>query len=247
MQEISVSAEVRKGTGGKGVLSTLRLSKKVPGVIYGGEKGPVSISVNEKDMLRLMKSGGNAIINIATPEGTDKVIMKQVQRHVVSLDHIHVDFLRISMKRKLEIVVPVHLHGECKAMKENSSLLMEHSVREFTVRCLPSDIPAEIGIDVTELKLGDVISAGSIALPPGVELVGSAATMVVHLVLPKEEVVETAAPEAAAGTQPEIVAAKGKKDEEGAEGAAPAKEGAKAAAGKEGAKAPAKEGKAEKK
>jgi large subunit ribosomal protein L25 len=233
MQELNVNAEIRQKVGGKGILSAIRRDKKIPGVVYGEKKSALSVVVSEKDIQRVTKAGSNSIINLTTTEGTDKVILKQVQLHAISLDPIHVDFLRISMTHKLEIVVPIHLHGESKVAKE-SGALVEHMLRELKVRCLPSDIPAEIAIDITELQLNQTINVSNLAMPKGVESISEPSTLVVHLVVPKEEVVEPAPGTAAAATtaEPEVIA-KGKKEEEGAEAAA-----------KDGKAAPAKDAKA---
>ena len=246
MKEINIQADLRPKTGGKGVLSALRRDKKIPGVVYGEKKPPVVISVAEKDIQQLGKAGANSIINLTTPEGTDKVIVKQLQLHVISLDPIHVDFIRISMTHKLEITVPIRLHGDSKVVKETGALV-EHMLREMTVRCLPTDIPSEIAFDITDLQLADAITVGDLKLPKGVESVGETSTLVVHLVVPKEEVVEPlpGAVGAATTAEPEVIA-KGKKDEDGKvipkeDKAAPAKDGK--AAAKDGKAAP----KAEKK
>ncbi|MFA5161936.1 MAG: 50S ribosomal protein L25 [Elusimicrobiales bacterium] len=239
MQELSITAQLRQKTGGKGLLSSLRRDKKIPGVVYGGEKPPVTISVAEKDLQRLQKSGSNSIINLSAEDWTDKVIIKQIQGHVITLDPVHVDFLRISMKKKLEITVPIRLHGDSKVMKETGAL-MEHALRELDVRCLPADIPSEIAVDVANLVLNQAVTVADLQLPPGVESLGEPTTLVVHLVIPKEEVVEEAAAAEGGAAEPEVIA-KGKKEEEGAEGAAPAagKDGKAAAPAGKDAKAPA--------
>jgi len=237
MQELNISAQPRPKTGGKGLLSSLRRSKNIPGIVYGGEKPAVSISVAEKDLQRLKKVGSNSLINLSTGSETDKVIVKQIQDHVISLEPIHVDFLRISMKEKLEITVPIRLHGDSKVMKETGAL-MEHMLRELTVRCLPSDIPAEIAVDVVNIQLNQAVTVADLKLPTGVESMGEPSTLVVHLVIPKEEVVEPVAGAVPGANEPEVIA-KGKKDEEGAEGAAAGKDGKAAPAAKDGKAAPA--------
>ncbi|NLO91512.1 MAG: 50S ribosomal protein L25 [Elusimicrobia bacterium] len=227
MEKMDIAVEARSKTGGKGLLSRLRKDKQVPAVIYGSGKPPESVSLSRKDFDLLSKRGSNIILTLKTGSGTDTAILKEVQYHVVSGDPIHVDLQRISMKEKIEIRVPVRVHGEAPGVKLHGALL-DHSVRELAVKCLPADIPQEIAVDVSNLEHG-AITLGDIKLPNGVESSDSPERILVHLLVPREEVAATPAAGAAdAAASPEVIA-KGKKDEAGAEGAAPAA-GAKGAA-----------------
>lgn len=229
MEKMDVTAEARTKTGGKGQLTKLRKDKQVPAVIYGCGKPPVPVAISRRDLDLVAKRGANTILNLKQGSGEDTVILKEVQYHVVSGDPIHVDLLRISMKNKIEIRVPVRVHGEAPGVKLHGAL-MDHAIRELLVRCLPADIPQEIAVDVSKLEHG-AITLGDIKLPEGVETSETADRILVHLLVPREEVAATPAAGAAAAAQPEVIA-KGKKDEEGADGAAaPAKGGAAPAAG----------------
>lgn len=248
MQEINVAAEPRGDKNTKHQLGQLRKARKIPAVVYGGKEKPVSVTVGEKELMEaLKKAGANAIIHLKHPKGTDTVILKELQRDVVNGQPVHADFKRIDLKQKIDIQVPVRTVGEAPGVKLNGGLL-EHVLRQLEIRCLPTAIPKSIDIDVSAMNVNDAVLAGDIKLPEGVELRTKADQVVCHIVIVKVEVEAVAAPvegAAAPGAEPEVVATKGKKDEEGnvvpsdkkAAAAAPAAGDKKAApAAKEGAK-----------
>lgn len=227
MEEMNITAEARTGEGVKGALSKIRAEKKVPAVIYGGHKNPVSITVSLKDLEKIMKAGKNTVVEITLPEGKEQVLVKEVQYHVVTDLPIHADFQRVSLKDKMDVVVPVKLVGESPDVKAYGAIV-EHILREIEVRALVSKIPHEIEVDMTPMTINTGIVAGDIKLPEGVELITDAQAPVVHLTILKDEE-PAAAPAADAAAQPESSSTKGKKDEDGnlTKNAAPAKDAAK--------------------
>ena len=217
MEKVNIAAESREGIGVKGALSKIRAEKKVPAVIYGGHKEPVSVTVTVKDLDKIVKAGKNTLV-------------KEIQYHAVTDNPIHADFQRVSMKDKMDVIVPLKLEGT-PADVANYGAIIEHIMREIEVRALVSAIPHEIVLDITPMTINKGIVAGEVKLPEGVELLTDPEAPVVHLMIPKEE--EAPAPVAAdaAAAQPESSSTKGKKDEEGNltknAAAAPAKDAAK--------------------
>ncbi|OGS48621.1 MAG: hypothetical protein A3J79_11015 [Elusimicrobia bacterium RIFOXYB2_FULL_62_6] len=228
MEQIIVAAKLREKTGGKGGLSSLRLQGTIPAVIYGLKQPSVTVIVGEKELLGIIKKGVNAVLKLKYSDKEDNVIIKEVQRHVVTDRMIHIDFHRISLTEKIEVKVHVKVVGEAFGVKTEGGVL-EHNMREVTVLCLPTDIPKELEVDVTNLKIGENLRVKDIKSTKA-EILDDANAIVVSVFMPKEEVVETPVEGAVAGAaeaEPELVAGKGKKLEEGEEGA----EGAKPAAG----------------
>ena len=216
MQKVKINAQPREKAGVRGELSKIRAQKNIPAVLYGEGLEPVSITISQKDLAEIQKSGSNAIVEIALPKGNENAIIKEVQYHVVTDSPIHVDFQRISMDKPLETIVPIVLKGDCAWVKENGGIV-DHTVREVSIKCLPADIPHEIDVDITGLTLDKHITVADLVAPKGVTFLDEADRMIVHIMIPREEV--AAAPAAAAGTeaaQPELSATKGKKEEEGA-------------------------------
>lgn len=234
MEQLNVTAQLRDKAGVRGVLSKFRAEGATPAVIYGLKKPPVQITVSEKEILGVLKKGANAVLSLKYADQVDNVIIKDVQRHVVTDKVIHIDFHRISMSEKLKVKVHIRLTGEAFGVKTEGGIL-EHSMREFNILCLPIDIPKDIEVDISRLKLNEAIRVRDVRHEK-VEILDDPNHIIVSIVAPKEEVVETpvAAAGAAAGAaaaEPEIVAAKGKKEEEGAEGAAKPAAGAAAKPG----------------
>lgn len=236
-------------------LTELRSEGWIPGTLYGNGK-PVDIAINDRLFQKAThtKAGANALFNVKLGGEVSLAIIKEVQRHIIKHNPIHVDFKRINMKETLTINVPTHPVGDSPGVK-NSGGILEHITREVRLKCLPDDIPVSIDIDVTHLELGHGIKVKDLPALKGVEYLTAPDTIVVNVVAPKvEEVVAPAADAAAAGAQPEVIA-KGKKDEEGVAAAAaaggkpgaPAAAGAKPAAGAPAAKAAAPAAKDEKK
>ena len=214
MEELNVTASLREGIGVKGALSKIRAEKNVPGVIYGSHKEPVSITISLKDVEKIIKAGKNTIVEVTLPNGKEQVVVKEIQYHVVKDTPIHIDFQRVSLTDKMNVVVPVKLVGEAADVK-NYGALVEHIMREIEVRALVSSIPHEIEVDMTPMTINKGIVAGDIKLPKGVELVTDPQAPVVHLMIPKEEEVAAPAPAADAAAEPESSSTKGKKDEDG--------------------------------
>ncbi len=214
MEELNVTASLREGIGVKGALSKIRAEKNVPGVIYGSHKEPISITVSLKDVEKIIKAGKNTIVEVALPNGKEQVLVKEIQYHVVKDTPIHIDFQRVSLTDKMNVVVPVKLIGEAADVK-NYGALVEHILREIEVKALVSAIPHEIEVDMTPMTINKGIVAGDIKLPKGVELVTDPQAPVAHLMIPKEEEAPAAAPAADAAAEPESSSTKGKKDEDG--------------------------------
>ena len=214
MEELNVTASLREGIGVKGALSKIRAEKNVPGVIYGSHKEPVSITISLKDVEKIIKAGKNTIVEVTLPNGKEQVLVKEIQYHVVKDTPIHIDFQRVSLTDKMNVIVPVKLVGEAADVK-NYGALVEHIMREIEVRALVSSIPHEIEVDMTPMTINKGIVAGDIKLPKGVELVTDPQAPVVHLMIPKEEEVAAPAPAADAAAEPESSSTKGKKDEDG--------------------------------
>ena len=212
MEKVTISAASREGIGVKGALSKIRAEKKIPAVVYGGHKEPVSVTVSVKDLDKIVKAGKNTLVEMDLNGAKELALVKEIQYHAVTDNPIHADFQRVSMKDKMDVVVPLKLEGT-PADVANYGAIIEHILREIEVRALVSAIPHEIVLDITPMTINKGLLAGDIKLPEGVELVTDPEAPVVHLAIPKEEAPAPAAADAAA--QPESSSTKGKKDEEG--------------------------------
>ncbi len=221
---------------GKEIAKKLRAAGKLPAVLYGEGKNAVSLSVDEKTLWNILKSktGRRSIINFEL-EGTQQkrfVIVKDYQLDPLSGKLIHADFLRIDMNKVLRVKVPVHTDGEPAGVKQQGGVfeLLHHEVE---VECLPSDIPAEIRLDISALMINQSIRYSDLKLGDKVKVTAHDMEQpLCHVTAPRAAEEAAPAAEGAEVAEPEVIA-KGKKEEEGAEGAAAAAPAKDAKAGGE--------------
>jgi large subunit ribosomal protein L25 len=188
-----------------------------PGVLYGSELAAVAISVNPKDVNKILHSntGHNTIFNLSVQGGEDTPVMiVDWQSDPVKENLLHVDLKRIDLAKRNAFKVRVHTTGEPKGVKLQGGLL-EVISREIEIECLPDDIPELYTVDVTELMIGQNLRASDIPLGGAITLVSPPEQVIAHVVALKAEVVETPAEGAVAATpaEPEVIK-KGKKEEE---------------------------------
>lgn len=222
MKEVILDTEKRE-IGSKGALKNFRTQGKVPGVLYGKDVKAEPVVVDSKTFLSIVEeNGANVVINLKFKDGKKPVIIKSLQRDILTQEPIHIDFQVISLKDKVEVMVPIHVEGVADGVK-NYGGLMEFVIREVKIEALPTKIPAKIDIDVTNLGLGQGITIADLPEIDGVVYIQEPSTLILHVVAPRaaeEEKAEDAA--GAEAAQPEVIS-KGKKDKEGEEGEAEGK------------------------
>jgi large subunit ribosomal protein L25 len=244
MATYEFTAKVRS-IGGKSGVKQLRGQDVLPAVVYGrGEAGlKVEVSAKEVPLLYLRTLGKNSLLTMkltdekgATKEET--VMFKEVQREPVKNRFLHVDFYHVDPKHPIKLKVPVVLEGVPVGVKEEGGIL-QHPTRTVTVKCLPSDIPADIKVDVSNLKTEQSILLRDFKAPKGVTFLSAPLTVLAQVAaVVEEKAPEPAADAAAAAAGPEVITAK--KPEEGKAGDAKAGDAKAApAAGKDAKAAPA--------
>ena len=229
--ETVVAAEARESRG-KNEARRVRVSGRIPAVIYGAFQDPRAISLNPKDILRIMRSktGHNSIFDVEVP-GAEKtpVIVADEQYHPVKGTLMHIDLKRIDLTRKLRVSVPIHVNGEAKGVKQQGGVL-DIVTKSIEIECVPDDIPERFEVDVTELMIGMNIRVSELPVKPGVRVIAAPEAVIAHVVGIREEVVAEVAAPVVAVAEPEV-AKKGKKDE-----AAPSPAAEKAEKGEKGKK-----------
>ncbi len=221
-RDVTVAAGVRN-TRGKNEARRARRAGQIPAVVYGAFQDPVSLAVDPREILKLVRSGTgyNTILNLAIDgSGPTPVMVVDQQVDPIRGTLLHVDFKRIDLSKRIRITVPVHTSGEPKGVKVQGGLL-EVVTRAIEIECLPDEIPDTFTVDVTELMIGQSRRASDVALAGSMKLLSSAETVIAHVVALRGEAEATpeaavATPEAAATSEPEIIK-KGKKEEEAAE------------------------------
>jgi large subunit ribosomal protein L25 len=221
--DATLEAVKREGRG-KNEANRLRASGKIPAIFYGpGKEGKapegVAVAVDPKAMLRILHSdtGANTLINLKLDGLEARVMVREYQLDPITHHLLHADFYQLAMDKAIVVTVPVIVKGESKGVKQQGGLL-DFVTRDIEVECLPTDIPENITVDVSELMLHESIRVRDLPTDPKWKAISEGDTMLVHIVMPKvEEEAAAATPEAAAaagGTaaEPEVIK-KGKTDE----------------------------------
>lgn len=225
MAEIIVHADTGRPTGSR-ASGRLRAEGRVPGVVYGLGKDPVTVAVQWRELRSALvgDAGLNVLIDLHVDEGSELVMVKELQRHPVRRDVLHVDFLRVSRDQALTVEVPIVLVGEATEVLSNDGVV-DQAMFHLTVQAKPQSIPNELTVDVSGLGLGDVIRVGDIALPAGVATLVDAEEPVVTAAasspveLPEEAAEGEAAEEAAEAEGEAAEEAAGAGEAEGEAGA----------------------------
>ena len=224
-QSFEVEASVRHDMG-KGASRRLRRDEKVPGVVYGGGKTPVSLTMEHKLIVKSLQNEAfySHILTLKTGTDAEKVILKDVQRHPFKARIMHVDFQRVRADEKLHMHIPLHFVGAAEAPGIKDGGVISHIMSDVEVSCLPANLPEYIEVNVSNMALNDIIHLSDLTLPAGVEIVALTHgddKGVVSLHLPRieeEPVIETEAPVDAAEVPAIEQKAEGEESEEAPKG-----------------------------
>src|SRR5262245_53312916 len=213
MSEVTLVAQTGRASGSR-ASRRLRAEGQVPAVLYGHGMASVSLSVDRRELRHALTgpAGVNALINLSVDGVTHPTIVKSLQRDPIKRSVGHVGFIVVRLDEVIEISVAFHLEGEAKAVLAEGGLV-DPAVDTITVRTTPQNVPGAFTYDITDLQVGDVVRAGELTMPEGVELVDD----------PEMAIVTALAAQAEEIPEPE------EGEEEGAEGEAA--EGAEGAAG----------------
>jgi len=168
----------------------LRRSGLVPGVVYGGGADPLPFQVDARELRQALAHGG-AVITLTLDGEETPVVLKDQQRHPVTGLTMHVDLLRVDLKRKIHAVVVLELTGVEDAPGVKSGGVLEQVTRELNIEALPAGIPDTIVHDVSGAEIGDTILLSAVAIPEGVELLDDPETTIVTVTPPRLSVEPT--------------------------------------------------------
>jgi large subunit ribosomal protein L25 len=219
IEQNTLEAQPREA-GTKNHARRVRREGKIPGVVYGAGKESLSVSIDPRHVLRILRSdsGHNTIFDLALHGGEKtKAMIVDWQYEPIKGHLLHIDLKRIAMDKALRVNVPIVLQGVPLGVKTEGGIL-EQIFREVEVECLPGDIPGHIDLDVSELTFGKVLRVSDLPHNDKVKFLSDANQPVAHVTSVKEEVVvapEVVAAEAgAAPAEPEVIK-KGKAEVEG--------------------------------
>ena len=195
MEVFDINAEPRE-VQGKGASRRLRRDGIVPAVVYGAGKDPQNIQLNHNEVFLHTEHEAfySHILNLNISGNSERVILRDMQRHPYKPVINHIDFQRIDESKKLTMRVPLHFTNEeqCVGVKQGGGIV-SHLMTEIEIACLPKDLPEYIEIDIVDLDVGSSLHLSDIQAPAGVEIAalmhgGDPNQSVVSVQMPKVEV-----------------------------------------------------------
>jgi large subunit ribosomal protein L25 len=208
--DIVLAAETGRATG-SAASRRLRSTGKVPAVLYGRGAEPAPLTVDWRDLRAALTTdkGLNALLTLQVGRKKTKAIVKEMQRHPVRRDVLHVDFLAVDVDVAITTDVPIVLEGEPTLVLREQGVV-DQVLNALIVQAKPDAIPGHLSVDVSELEIGHTITVADIVLPDGVTTE----------VDPDETVVTAKLTSLALAEDEEVVEGEGEEGEEGAEGEA---------------------------
>ena len=204
-QGFVVNAEPRDEQG-TGASRRLRRTGKLPAIVYGGNKPPVALTVDHNELWKSLKQEAfySKILTLKIGGESEQVVLKDLHRHPVRDEVMHMDLLRILADVAIRMRIPLHFNGEAVAPGvKTGGGVFEHLANDVEVECLPKDLPEFIEVDVSAMNVNDSIHLSQLSIPEGVTLVelkhdNDQAVVAVHLPRVAEEVDEAPAADATA-------------------------------------------------
>jgi large subunit ribosomal protein L25 len=217
MATISLGATPRAERG-TGVARKLRQTGQVPAVIYGHGRAPQSLAVDTREVERLLSSvsAASTVIELTFGGRTARTLIREIQRHPVKRNIIHLDFQELVAGEKVTVNVPLRFTGVADGVRNGGGIL-EETMHQLHLRLDPASIPDHIDVDVTALTIGHSIHVRELSLPGGVTVLDDANATVCVCTAPKAVVETPVSTEAieAVPTEPELIRKpKGEEEEE---------------------------------
>jgi len=171
--------------GGSRAARRLRRQGQVPGIVYGGGETPIAFQIPARDLRHALAEAG-AVLDLSIDGGRPSpVVVKELARHPVNGDTVHVDLLRVRMDRAIQATVVLELTGAEEAPGVREGGILEHVTRELTIEALPGDIPDVLQHDVSAMAIGDTLTLEAITAPANVQIVGDPETVVATITPPR--------------------------------------------------------------
>ncbi len=205
-QAVLLKAEKRTSLGSRNTAKA-RAAGMMPAVVYGHDLGSVAVAVNAHELGQALRHH-HRLFELDYGDSKETVMVKEVQYNYLGDAIIHLDLARVDIHEKVNVMVEVALKGDAKGALEGG--ILEHRAVEIELECEAMNIPEVIKVNVSELGVGDILTAGQIELPAGTKLVSDPSTPIAAVVVVVEK--EAAEGEEATGNEPEVIA-RGKEEE----------------------------------
>lgn len=183
---VSLQAEVRKEAT-KSDIKQLRAKGKIPAVVYGKKMAATVLTVDLKELQAVLQQNRHAIIDLAISGSTrsQPVMINEIQRNPLNRELYHIDFHQINMDEPIKMVVALEFIGEAVGAREGG--IMQIQMHNIEIRCMPSQVPTSIQVEVSSLGLGDNLHVSQIMVPAGIEMKSDPNDIVVTILVPQKE------------------------------------------------------------
>lgn len=173
MSTVKLEAELRSDMGKGSSRRLRRIENKVPGIVYGGDKAPVTIHLLHNKVVKALEieSIYSSVFDLKIEGKVEHVILKDLQRHPYKPVILHMDFQRVSAKDVLVKMVPIHFINEDKSKGVKAGGLVTHTMTQVEIKCQAKDLPEFITVDLSDMQMNDVVHLTDIKLPKGVKFV----------------------------------------------------------------------------
>jgi len=215
MATASLSAMARS-TKGKGAARSLRRDGRLPAIIYGHAREPLSLSVPAREFERLLEkfAAENTVIELSIDGSMSRTLIREIQRHPVKRNVLHVDFQELVAGERMVVRIPIVLTGTAEGVR-NSGGILSQIMQELECRVDPLNMPGKIEVDVTDVSIGHSIHVSEITIPEGVEVMDDPESTICIVAAPKVEEEAPAAETPEAAAEPELIRKPKEGDEEG--------------------------------
>lgn len=174
----------------------MRRDNVVPGVVYGLGTEPLAVSVQGADLRRALTTdaGLNALLDLDVDGSHEMAVVKEIQRHPVRREVIHVDFLRVDPDARIEVEVPIHTVGDAEKVHHEDGIAVLR-LNSVLVSVKPTDIPDQVMVDISEMTMDTTITVDDLDLPAEVDVVTPGDEVVVSAELTRAALVQDAVAE----------------------------------------------------
>jgi large subunit ribosomal protein L25 len=204
MIDVVVLAAEPRPRSGKGGARACRRAQRIPAVVYGSRKDPELISLSVRDLQKELRRPGflSHIYEIEFDGRRQQVLPREVQLDPVTDRPIHIDFLRVGAETRVHVDVAVAFVNEAAAPGLKGGGVLNVVAHTVELVCIPSAIPERLEVDLSGLDIGDVIHAGQLTLPAGVELAPAVQDATIASIAPPTVAAAEEAPAAPETTAP---------------------------------------------
>ena len=168
----TIIAEIREDVG-KGASRRLRRAGKIPAIMYGGDKDPVSLTLDHETVLHQSEKEAfyASVLDVKVGDDVQQAVLRDMHRHPFKPRILHIDLMRISAEESIRMSVPIHfVGGEESPAGKAAGVIIQHQITEVEIEALPRDLPEYLTVDLSAMDDGDVVMLSDIQLPEGVEI-----------------------------------------------------------------------------